>query len=248
VQYYEPDFLFLHGDVNIRHSTQTTGMLLWVMAPLIIAGLIVCWQRRREVLPVFVVGCIVLGPVAASLTANGGFPHALRSAGMLPFWLVLAFYGMSGFAQLARSVGMRGAVTVAALLVFALLAQGARYTQDFFTDYPARAAGAFDTGEAPAMLAAESVAQGSTVYISSTLDVPYIAAFFALRPSPPSHPTDDFQPAGLARLHMVVIDPGLVANVATSGDVLVSATGDPVPSGAVLVANESDIVSVFRLT
>jgi len=247
VQYFEPDFLFVHGDVNIRHNTQVTGMLLWITAPLLIAGLIVCWQRRREALPVFVVAGLLLGPVAGALTENGGFPHALRSAGMLPFWLVLAFYGIRGVAQLLRQVDWRAAVAVATLMVASLAAQGVRYTEDLFTDYPLRAAGAFDTGEAPAMLAADSVAQGSTVYLSSTLDVPYIAAFFALRPPPPSRPTINAEPAGLARLHMIVIEPNLVDDVAMSGDVAVLASGDPVPEGAVLVARESDLVTVYRI-
>ncbi|HKR98747.1 MAG TPA: hypothetical protein VJU79_04455, partial [Candidatus Dormibacteraeota bacterium] len=242
VQYFTPEFLFVHGDINLRHSTQSAGMLLWITAPLLIAGLIVCWQRRRETLPIFTVVCLVLGPVAGSLTENGGFPHALRSAGMLPFWMLLAFYGMGGIAQLLREVDVRAALAVAGLLVASLLLQGERYTQDLFTDYPVRAAGYFDAGEALAMPAAESVAQGSTVYLSSQLDVPYIAAFFALRPPPPSKTTADAEPGGLARLHMVVIDPQLIDAVAASGDVVVLVSNDRVPDGAVLVARPSQLV------
>ena len=248
VQYFEPDFMFVHGDLNIRHNTGITGMLLWVTAPLLIAGIAVCWQRRREALPMFVLACLVLGPFAASVTANGGEPHALRSAGMLPFWMLLAVYGLSGFAGMLRGIDRRIELATAAVLCAALLVQGARYTVDMFTDYPLRAAGAFDTGEAPAMLAAEAVAQGSTIYLSSTLDVPYIAAFFALTPPPPSRAVDDAAPAGLARLHMRVVDPRFAGQAARSGDVLVLVPGDAVPSRAVLVANESNNVYVYRVS
>ena len=35
-------------------------MLLWVMAPLLIAGIVVCWQRRRDPLVRFLVAAILL--------------------------------------------------------------------------------------------------------------------------------------------------------------------------------------------
>lgn len=248
VQYFEPDFLFLHGDLNIRHNTGTTGMLLLLTGVLLVAGLAVCWQRRAEPLPRFVIVCLILGPFAAALTENGGAPHALRSAGMLPFWIVLAIYGISGTAQLLRSIDRRAALATAALLCASVLIQGGLYTFDMFSNYPQRAAAAFDAGEEPAMQAAEAVAQGSTIYLSSRLDVPYIQAFFALTPAPPARAVNDAAPAGLSMLRMRIIDPPAATSVAKPGDVLVLVGGDPIPSRAVLVATESGLVFVYRMT
>ena len=50
-----PRFLFLSGDANPRQNTQIGGMLLWVMVPLLIAGVMVCWERRGEPLIRFLV-------------------------------------------------------------------------------------------------------------------------------------------------------------------------------------------------
>jgi hypothetical protein len=248
VTYISPDFLFIRGDPIVRHNTGLAGMLLWVTAPLLIAGLVVCWQRRTELLPRFVVLCLVLSPVAASMTDTGRMPHALRSAGMVPFLIVLAVYGMSGLARLARRAGRSVAVAGAAAALTGLLVQGSLYTFDMFSGYPGRAAQAFDAGEAPAMQAAEVVAQGSTIYLSSRLDVPYIEAFFALMPPPPQQPTGADSNLGLAQLHMRVADPTGAGLEARPGDVVVLAASDPVPSHSALVADESGLVFVYRIT
>ena len=93
--YFSPSFLFTQGDANPRQNTEIGGMLLWVMAPLLIAGILVCWQRRREPFVQFLVAGILLAPIAAALT-NNGTPHALRSSGMLPFLVILAVLGVEG--------------------------------------------------------------------------------------------------------------------------------------------------------
>ena len=92
VSYFGAGFLFLSGDANPRQNTEIGGMLLWVMVPLLLAGILVCWQRRREPLARFLVASILLAPIAAALT-NNGTPHALRSSLMLPFLIVLAVAG-----------------------------------------------------------------------------------------------------------------------------------------------------------
>ena len=88
VTYFSPNFLFLQGDANPRQNTEIGGMLLWVMVPLLIAGILVCWERRREPLVRFLIAAILLAPIAAALT-NNGTPHALRSSVMLPFLIIL---------------------------------------------------------------------------------------------------------------------------------------------------------------
>ena len=66
---------------------------------------------------------------------------------------------------------------------------------DLYTAFPALAAPAFDTGEIAAITVAHNDANGHHVYLSSTMDPPYIDAFFALLPPPPAHEvTDDATP------------------------------------------------------
>src|SRR6202022_637785 len=138
-------------------------LLLAVTLPLLLLGLWACWQRRTEVLPRFVLLCLLLGPVAGALTYP--VPHALRSAIMLPFIFALAAFGLGAIRRFAARWPVVSVVLAAAPAV-----PGALYTVDMYAAYPVRAAEAFDTGAVPAVLAAAHAADGHTVYISSTLD------------------------------------------------------------------------------
>jgi hypothetical protein len=237
VSYFSPNFLFMQGDANPRQNTETGGMLLWVTAPLLLAGILVCWQRRRQPLVQFLIAAILLAPIAAALT-NNGTPHALRSSVMLPFLIVLAVLGADGIRLVLRDrSGLGYAVT--GLLGLGLLAQGAVYTLDMYRAYPNRAAADFDTGQIAAITTARAVAGGHRVYLSNTLDQPYIEACFALTPPPPSRPvTDDATPV-LQSLGLQVVPPGSVETTSSIGDLLVLTQYDQLPpTGWLLVDAE----------
>ncbi len=226
VQFFSPDFLLVHGDPNLRHNTGYAGMLLAATAPLLLAGLWVCWKRRRESLPRFTVLCLVLGPVSGALTLPS--PHALRGAVMLPFIFVLCSLGATWVRDLVR-----GRAAVVAVLSAGVAAQGSLYLLDLYTAYPARAATAFDAGALPAVTAAAHAASGHTVYLSRSIDEqPYIDAFMALLPPPPQHHVDDSAGRGLALLHMVVTDATSAELTASRGDVIVLGAADPPPANA----------------
>jgi hypothetical protein len=237
VSYFSPNFLFLQGDANPRQNTEIGGMLLWVTAPLLLAGILVCWQRRREPLVRFLIAAILLAPIAAALT-NNGTPHALRSSVMLPFLIVLAVLGADGIRLALRGrAGLGRAVT--AVLGLGLLAQGAVYTLDLYAAYPNRAAADFDTGEIAAITTARAVAGGHHVYLSNTLDQPYIEACFALLPAPPSRQVTDDATLVLEALGLQVVPPASVEASASSGDMLVLSQYDASPqSGWLLVDTE----------
>ncbi|HVC42932.1 MAG TPA: hypothetical protein VND54_13215 [Candidatus Saccharimonadales bacterium] len=238
LSYFSPGFLFLQGDANPRQNTEIGGMLLWVMAPLLIAGVLVCWQRRRQPLVRFVVAGILLAPIAAALT-NNGTPHALRSSGMLPFLVVLAVLGADGLRT--APAGRAGVSRVlGGVLGAGLLAQAVLFTVDLYAAYPNRAAPSFDTGEIAAITTARDLAGSHRVSLSDTLDQPYIEAFFAYLPPPPPRPETDDATPGLAALGMEVVSPDFVAaSHPAPGDVLVLSQFDPAPpSGWTLVASE----------
>ena len=239
ISYFSPDFLFFHGDTNPRHNTGYAGMLPAITAPLFLLGLAWCWRRRREALPKFVLLCLVLGPAAAAAINNYGQPHSLRSADMLPFWLLLAVLCMDEARHLLRhSAPMRAVMTL--LVAGSLLLQASFFMLDMYTAYPVRSAVWFDDGLPAAIAAAWHSAAGRTVFVSTTFDSPsaYIYAEFALLPPPPSRPTPLDDMPQMAALHIVVADPGEIIATAHAGDVLVLAPSDPVPAGAARVATE----------
>ena len=237
--YFDGGFLFVTGDLNPRHNTGFAGMLLAATLPLILLGLAGCWQRRREALPKFVVLCLVLGPVAAAVVNNGNEPHALRSADMLPFWLVLAAFGLDVLRRLlARS--RRLTLPAAGLIGAAVLAQGSLYLADMYTAYPVRSAASFDDGLASAIAVAWRHAGGREVLVSSTFEggAAYIDAYVALLPPPPPTPFTVGAYPQLGALHITVVDPGVMAAAAEPGDTVVVAPADPTPAGAALVQTE----------
>jgi hypothetical protein len=229
VTYFSPSFLFTSGDANPRQNTEIGGMLLWVMAPLLIAGIVVCWQRRREPLVRFLVAGILLSPIAAALT-NNGTPHALRSSGMFPFLVILAILGADGLRTALRGRVGAGRLVVA-VLGAGLVAQAAVFTVDLYAAYPNRSAPDFDTGEIAAIVTAHDLAGSHRVYLSDSLDPPYVEAFFHYLPPPPRQvETDDATP-GLDALGMEVVPvESVYASQPAVGDMLVlNAFYDPPP-------------------
>lgn len=239
VSYYSPDFLFIHGDSNLRHSTGYAGMLPAIAAPLVLLGLVWCVRHRREALPKFVLLCLILGPASAAAINNYGLPHSLRAADMLPFWLLLAVFGLD---EARHLVGRIAPVRVAlgAIFAAALLVQGSLYLIDMYTAYPVRAAVWFDDGLPAAIAAAWQRAEGHTVLVSTTFDTAsaYIYAEFALLPPPPARPAPLDDLPQIAALRIAFGDPGQISAAARPGDVVVLAPQDPIPAAAVKVATD----------
>lgn len=235
VQYLGAPFLFTHGDGNLRHSTGFGGMLLLVTLPAVVGGLVVCLRRWREPLPQLTLLALVAAPVPAALTMDGT-PHSLRAVAMLPPLLLLMTYGWE--VVWPWLVSRRLLLGVAAALV---VVECGGYFWDLYIEWPNRALAWFDTGESPAIARAHELAAGHEVFISTSLDVPYIQALFTLRPDPHAYAQD-----GLKVLGMAVLDPAKVAAASRRGDILVLAPGDAAPSGAHLLFVQS--VDVTRHT
>jgi hypothetical protein len=197
-----------------------------------------CWQRRREPLVRFLVAGILLSPIAAALT-NNGTPHALRSSGMFPFLVILAIVGADGLrTALTGRVGA-GRIVVAALSA-GLVAQAVFFTVDLYAAYPNRSAPDFDTGEIAAIITAHDLGGTHRVFLSNSLDPPYIEAFFHYLLVPPRQvETDDATP-GLEALGMEVVPVEAVySSQPAVGDVLVASPSDPVPpNGWALITTE----------
>lgn len=236
---FSPDFLFIHGDSNLRHNTGYAGMLPAIAAPLLLLGLVWCWRHRREALPKFVLLCLILGPAAAAAINNYGEPHSLRAAVMLPFWLLLAVFGLDAARHLlARIAPLRAAAV--AVVAAALLVQGSFYLVDMYTAYPVRAAAWFDDGLPSAIAAAWHRAAGHTVFVSTTFDTAsaYIDADFVLLPAPPLRPASLGDDPQLTALRITFSDPGRISAAAQTGDLVVLAPQDPPPPGAMKVVTQ----------
>jgi hypothetical protein len=239
-------FLFTNGDANLRHSTGYGGVLLVTTAPLVVMGLVRCFRTWQEPVSRMLLAGLVAGPVPAALTADGT-PHALRSAAMLPFLLVIMALG---WAELLPLLSPRR--LVAACVALALAVDAGGFMWDLFVRYPDRSLLYFDSGQVAAVQAAHALAGGHRVYVSNALSIDgqmYIQALFALTPAPVSEPQDDSAPSELAEVGVTVLGSAAeISGAAQPGDVMVLAPGETAPPGSTLVDSEQVTVAPDAVT
>jgi 4-amino-4-deoxy-L-arabinose transferase-like glycosyltransferase len=258
-----PQFLLLQGDGNLRQTTGFGGVLLAVAVPLILIGIWRLWCRRDEPFARFALGGALLAPIPAALTLQA--PHALRGAGLIPFFVVFLIEGVA-WTLTAGEPAVRAVATawrrllrprvVAGLVIAATLACAVPYFVDFYTAYPARAAADFEMGEGTGLLDAWDLARagGHELLLSRTLNQPLIQLQFAAEAPPPQK---DF--VTQARIEVVTQEAQLTR--AHPGDIAALAPGDEVPAGATLVfvvragvvvdapvaVSNQDLLRVYRL-
>jgi|GEM_PF-1266301 4-amino-4-deoxy-L-arabinose transferase-like glycosyltransferase len=85
-----PDFLFLHGDGQVRHNPAEMGGFFWIDLILLIIGLVYLFRKDKRMLALLC-GWILIAPTATSLV---GGAHALRSSLLLPPLLIVVGIGL----------------------------------------------------------------------------------------------------------------------------------------------------------
>jgi hypothetical protein len=232
VTYWGFPFLVTHGDPNARHNTQFGGMLLAATLPAIVLGAAICLRRLRTdpFCRLLVLGALA-APIPAALTAEGT-PHSLRAVLMLPFLLGFSVYGWQALAGVLTTRRVVAAAAIAAVCV-----EAGGYFYDMYAQYPGRVLAWFDTGQGPAIVRASELASGHEVYLSTSLDAPYIQALFYLRPDPNSYVRD-----GLEALHMRTESVDAITLDARPGDLMVLMPSDPVPANAHIVFTVEETV------
>jgi 4-amino-4-deoxy-L-arabinose transferase-like glycosyltransferase len=87
------NFLFSEGDINFRQSIHEMGELYYFEIILLACGVWVIARREERKKAWFVFGWLLLAPIPASLTADGGY-HATRLFIMLPPLVILNALGL----------------------------------------------------------------------------------------------------------------------------------------------------------
>lgn len=91
LKFYSLDFLFINGDGNPRHNMTQTGELYFADFVLIIAFLLFIIRRGSRKEHKFILGWIIISPIAASLL---GETHALRASLMMPALIIICSIGL----------------------------------------------------------------------------------------------------------------------------------------------------------
>lgn len=128
------DFLFIHGDANLRHGTRQSGLFLWPLLPFLFIGAWQLWQKNRPAL-LILSGYWLAALLPASVPLD--VPHALRSLNaLLPAALIIAF----GTAELTRWIWQRRrqvpSILLASIFLILYLATLGQFFWHYLTVYP----------------------------------------------------------------------------------------------------------------
>jgi len=144
------------GDENLRHHVPGAGSIFFVEAALVLVGLAVILLRRRsDPWWRFVVGAVLVSPVAASLT--NPTQHSLRMIALpvlMPILALPAIEMVTSLASRARLVGV-------SLIVVALAVEAIHWQTVFHDEGPKRG-DSFETAVKPVVETA--LLHGGTIY------------------------------------------------------------------------------------
>ena len=222
-QYLGPDFLFVHGDPNLRHSTGFMGLLFVTAVPVIAAGIVRCVRRWREPLARLALVGLLVAPLGPALTTP---VSARRDIAFLPFLLIVLAHGWDALIGWLRSRRVAAGALAAATAVVASL-----YLADYAVAYPTRSASAFSTGVLPALLAARDAAVGHRILVSAQVPDAAEISLVAFLPQP--GPGNSVAPG------VDIVGTTAALAQAGAGDVVVLPGDAPPPAGFSVVTEET---------
>lgn len=174
--HFNPGFLFISGDKNLRHQQAGFGQLYFPEFALLAAGLI-CFFRNKSKYGLLAVILILLGPIPAAITKE--YPHALRSLSMVPFTHIISATGVFYLGQILR----KKVIYIAAGLIF--LSFFLYYFIIFLTVYPSESQKDWQYEYKKIFTGSlNKFEQNSRILITEKYGQPYIFALFYLKYNP----------------------------------------------------------------
>ena len=159
--HFTPNYLLFSGDHNLRHSTQSFGLLSYPEAFVLFTGILLAFEQRKNwkawmnhprfKLYLLLILGVASGIAPAALTWEG-VPHALRSIGAWPFFAALA-------AVCASQLSLRFKWTEKLLLPGSLFFVSF-FFYAFFSLYPVAASPWFQADQSPLGSAYQKMTEG----------------------------------------------------------------------------------------
>ncbi|MFZ5366029.1 MAG: phospholipid carrier-dependent glycosyltransferase [Patescibacteria group bacterium] len=131
---FSPQFLFLYGDPNFRHSSGG-GEVYALYLPFLLIGLFFLFKERQNYQKFFLYW-LLIAAMPAAITKDGG-QHAIRLLFLMPVILIISAFGFYNFIFWVNRVFNRKSIF---LLYFALIAvfifSFITYLHQYFIHYP----------------------------------------------------------------------------------------------------------------
>lgn len=128
LSYFSPTFLFLEGDLQLRHNPYGIGQLHLIEFLTIPVGLVLLFQeesKKRNVLWFW----LLLYPIPAALTTS---EHALRAIAGAPLFAILSGYG---FYRITQAL-IHSKKVLIAFTTFLVIINISIFWKAYFIDYP----------------------------------------------------------------------------------------------------------------
>lgn len=153
---FSPEFLFLNGDPNFRHSVHEMGQLYYLDLILLIMGIyyIIKFGTEQKGL---LVGWFLIAPIPAALTADGGF-HATRTFMMLvPLGILVGIGGR----YILENIKKFAFKTILMIVFFLGVINISFYLHRYFLHYPVESWSAWQYGFKQTM---QYISENQTLY------------------------------------------------------------------------------------
>lgn len=173
---FSPDFLFLTGDPNGRHSVKNTGELLIIDIFALIVGGYYFFLKIKDRRFSFLILLLFLGAVPANLTMDGA-NHASRLITFSgPLLLIVSFGYFSIFTSLSK---IKGGRIMSAILVSIWLFAIGQFLSKYFYEFPVINAREFGYGFKQAIQKILPIAKDyDKLYLTDVNDPPILYYLF----------------------------------------------------------------------
>lgn len=182
-----PQFLFLFGDDNLRHSMPQTGQLYLFESPLILLGIYYLLKNRLK--ENYLLLCwLLLYAIPANLTLEG-IPHGARTIIALPLYPILSAIGLSYWMK-NHQIGLTGIIRNKSEYIFSIFCILALFNISFilvyfYRNYPALSAPAYQYGMKQTVEYSEQIqSEFDRILVSPALGFPEIFYRFYTRTLP----------------------------------------------------------------
>lgn len=184
---FSPQFLFMDGDITLRHSIQEVGELYWIQLPLLLFGAFWLLRKKDRKWAMFWFAWLLLAPIPASLTVDGA-RHATRLILMLPALTVITAVGAEA---LLRKRRLRKLTLVLVALIF--LGEFTLYLHRYWVHYPQESWRWWQIGYKEAMTYMKENEENYRIVAFNNTYEPTLLRFLFWWEYPPSKFQDEFR-------------------------------------------------------
>ncbi|MDP3724364.1 MAG: glycosyltransferase family 39 protein [bacterium] len=179
--HFSPQFLFISGDSNIRHSIPGFGMLFFVFLPFLLVGLILLFRFRNMRMMVFF--WLIIAPIPGAFAQPA--PHALRSILLIPVFAIVIAVGIDAIFRWIRG---RTSVFIGMVVAIVFFSSFVVFVRSYLIDYPRVSAVEWADGYQELFAWLQTHGEGyERIAISGYHWKPYIFAAFYLPIEPASY-------------------------------------------------------------